>query len=71
MIVTYKMGCSTSTDGFEVAPNKELKEYLREDDVRLVQESWNLLIDKQEEFGFFMFQRYVYVHGKFRVSNPT
>ena len=61
MIVSHKMGCSTSTDGFEVAPEKELREYLREEDVKLVQDSWKLLIDKQEEFGYNLFQRYVYI----------
>ena len=61
MIVSHKMGCSTSTDGFEVAPEKELREYLREEDVKLVQDSWKLLIDKQEEFGYNLFQRYVFI----------
>ena len=51
-----------SSDGIVVAHNKELKEYLKPGDIKLVQETWNLLQDDLEHIGLIMFQRYVYYH---------
>lgn len=51
------MGCTVSTDGFEVFHNKPLKEYLNEDDIQLVQESWKLLQNDLEQVGLIMLQR--------------
>ena len=52
------MGCSMSSENIVVAHDKELKEYLKPGDIKLVQESWNLLQDDLEHVGLIMFQRY-------------
>ena len=51
------MGCATSFDGFEVVQDKELKEYLSEENIKLVQESWCLLQNNLEHFGLILFER--------------
>ena len=51
------MGCAVSTDGFEVIPDKPLKEYLEDADIQVVKETWKLLQDNLEQFGLIMFQR--------------
>ena len=51
------MGCSSSANGIVIDHDKELKEYLKPNDIKLVQESWNLLQDDLEHVGLIMFQR--------------
>ena len=49
------MGCNSSVNGIVIDQDKELKEYLKPYDIRLVQESWNLLQDDLEHVGLIMF----------------
>lgn len=51
------MGCNASTNGIAVHQDRELKEYLKPDDIKLVQDSWNLLQNDLEHVGLIMFQR--------------
>ena len=53
-----KMGCNSSVNGIVIDQDKELKEYLKPYDIRLVQESWNLLQDDLEHVGLIMFHRW-------------
>ena len=52
------MGCTVSTVGIEVVPDKPLKEYLWSTDIQVVKETWKMLEDNREQFGLIMFQRY-------------
>ena len=51
------MGCNSSVNGIVIDQDKELKEYMKPYDIRLVQESWNLLQDDFEHVGLIMFHR--------------
>ena len=52
------MGCVASLDVIDLGEDKELSEYLREDDIRLVQMSWELLQDDLGKVGVIIFRRY-------------
>jgi len=51
------MGCAVSSNGFEVAEEKELPEYISRDDIRLVQESWILVQEDMNNMGLVIFKR--------------
>ena len=54
------MGCVASLDVIDLGEDKELSEYLHEDDIRLVQMSWELLQDDLCKVGVIIFRRYFY-----------
>ena len=56
------MGCVASLDVIDLGEDKELSEYLREDDIRLVQMSWELLQDDLGKVGVIIFRRYFLLH---------
>ena len=47
-----------SLDVIDLGEDKELSEYLHEDDIHLVQMSWELLQDDLEKIGVIIFRRY-------------
>ena len=55
------MGCTLSSDSIILAQDKELKDYLNQKDIELVQHSWNFVQDDLEHIGLMMFQRYYHL----------
>ena len=54
------MGCVASLEVIDLGEDKELSEYLHEDDIRLVQMSWELLQDDLGKVGVIIFRRYYF-----------
>ena len=54
------MGCVASLEVIDLGEDKELSEYLHEDDIRLVQMSWELLQDDLWKVGVIIFRRYYF-----------
>lgn len=51
------MGCAVSTNGFEIAEEKELPQYITKEDIQLVQESWILVQEDMNNMGLVIFKR--------------
>ncbi|KAL3873259.1 hypothetical protein ACJMK2_036397 [Sinanodonta woodiana] len=57
------MGCAGSKS-VTIAPGKQLYLYMSEEEIKLVQESWEVLKDDLEEVGFLVFQRLLCMHDE-------
>lgn len=55
------MGCIVSTTGLGHSDDKELPQFVTEEDIRFVQESWLLVQQDMDNIGLIIFKRLVHL----------